>query len=851
MKTDKNTPVIKELITAQPFVLWGILVSITLFSTLVLYPDRRVTYSYKVGDVAAADIKAPRDFFIEDAAATLLNRQQLGDSFQSIYDYDPNMSSQLSEKIDHAFAIPRRLFAADRYTPDNSNIDKNSSENKTQTSEIPISDKHTTDKQTTQNSTPDPSIAIVMETLEEFENTLGISVGEKGYATLYKYRFANKITDTIKTIITDILKNGVVSNSELILKKEKKGIILRTIGTSEEKLVENIKDFYGTEDSEYIVKKVGEPLLKGFHRNLNLLIVEICQQLILPNITMNRSETEKRIADAQSELKPVLYQIKQGEMILREGERVDETKILKLKALSSQLEEKNIVMTRLGIALMILFSILVIYIVLLRNHKKINKDHNKNILFLALMLIIFLSVTKISVPAAYTNSINLPLDITSESIFMLLPLAAGAMTISLFLGFEISLYFTLILSILSATIFSSRIEVFIFFFLSSITGAFWMKECRERKIFITAGFKLALFNAGVATALSIYSSDIKIAVIAKNILLAASGGLTSGIITAGLTPVVELLFSYTTEIKFLELSNIDQPMMKRLMIEAPGTYNHSVIVANLAEAAASAIGVSALRTRVGAFYHDIGKLDKPLYFIENQTDGKNRHDKISPSMSALVLIQHTKKGVEFAKEYKLGQEIMDTIQQHHGTSLIKYFYNKSVKIHGVDAVKESDFRYPGPKPQTQEAAIVMLADVVEAALRTLERPTSARIQGRVQELINAIFLDGQLEECELTLKDLHQISNSFNKILTGLYHHRIEYSDKPLEQKREIEPRKELEPKREIKSQEPPKNNKQQETVKESNGKSEYTYTDSTEEGQNIKGADNPANPSGFKSSGV
>ncbi len=834
MKTDKNIYSIKELLTEQPFTLWAILIGITLFSTVVLYPDRTVNYDYKIGDIATSDIKAPRDFFIEDTAATLVNKQQIGETFQSIYDYDPNMSSHLAEAVDNAFAIPRRLFIYDvRQTSDS----LNSSKTQTTEASIKISDKE--EKNDIENSdalVALPSIETVMETLEEFENTLGISVGEKGYRTLYKYRFANNITDTIKIIISEILKNGVVANRELLLKKEKKGIVLRTIGTSQERVVENLKDFYGTEESQSMVKTVGDHLLKELNRNLSLLIIDICQQLIIPNITMNRNETEKRIADAQLELKPVLYQIKKGEMILREGERVDETKIVKLKALSSQLEEKDAVITRVGIALMILFSILVIYLVLLRHNRNINRDHNKNILFLALMLLIFLSITKISVPATYTNSVNFPLDINSESIFLVLPLAAGAMTVSLFLGFEVALYFTLVLSILGATIFSSRIEVFIFFFLSSITGAFWMKECRERKIFITTGFKLALFNAGVATALSIYSSDIKVSVLVKNMLLASSGGLTSGIITAGLTPVIELIFSYTTEIKFLELSNIDQPMMKRLMIEAPGTYNHSVIVANLAEAAASAIGVSALRTRVGAFYHDIGKLDKPLYFIENQTDGKNRHDNISPSMSALVLIQHIKKGVEFAKEYKLGQEIMDTIQQHHGTSLIKYFYNKSVKIHGVDAVKESDFRYQGPKPQTREAAIVMLADVVEAALRTLERPTPARIQGRIQELINAIFLDGQLEECELTLKDLHKISNSFNKILTGLYHHRIEYSDKTIEPKKES---KEGDSKRENRPQEQfVKENKPQESLKESNGKTENIYTEPAKNGQSIKRAD-------------
>ncbi|MBF0467811.1 MAG: HDIG domain-containing protein, partial [Desulfamplus sp.] len=796
MKQDKNIQAINSFIANQPAVLWGILVIITLFSTLVLYPDKgKINYEYKTGDIAERDIKAPRDFFIEDKEATLLNRQQVTDSFKSIYDYDPNMPSQLSEKIDQAFAVPRKLFSTMNQTQEtnplsqqapntNEQIIENkaasslTAQNKNENNQI-MEPESETSKTAKNNNSEVPVLEVVLKTLDEFEKVLGITVGEKGYTTLYKYSFDTNTTDSIKAILTAILENGVVANKELLLKEEKKGIIIRTIGSSTEQVVENLNVFYGPEESQSMVKTIGAPLLKGLHQNLRNTIVDICQKLITPNITMNRSETERRIVQAQSDIKPVLYQIKQGEMILREGERVDDNKIVKIKALSHQLEEKNTVMTRIGTSLMILFSLLVIYNLFLKNHKKLGKHHNKNILFLSLMLVIFLSLARISAPVADTTSMPLPLDIASESIFLLLPLAAGAMTVSLFLGFEIALYFTLILSILGALIFSSSIEIFIFFFLSSITGAFWMKECRERKVFITTGLKLALFNSGLAVSLSIYSADLQIMIISRNILLAALSGVTSGIITAGLTPVAEIIFSYTTEIKFLELSNLDQPMMKRLMIEAPGTYNHSVIVANLAEAAASAIGVSALRTRVGAFYHDIGKLDKPLYFIENQTDGINRHDKISPSMSALVLIQHTKKGVEFARENKLGQEIMDTIQQHHGTSLIRYFYNKSIKIHGVDAVKEDDFRYPGPKPQTREAAIVMLADVVEAALRTLERPTSARIQGRVQELINAIFLDGQLEECELTLKDLHQIAKSFNTILTGLYHHRIEYTDKP------------------------------------------------------------------------
>jgi len=227
------------------------------------------------------------------------------------------------------------------------------------------------------------------------------------------------------------------------------------------------------------------------------------------------------------------------------------------------------------------------------------------------------------------------------------------------------------------------------------------------------------------------------------------------------------------------LANLDRPILRRLMLEAPGTYHHSVIVGSLVEAAAAEIGANPLLAKVCGYYHDIGKVRKPLYFIENQSGGRNKHDKLAPSMSSLILIAHIKDGIEIARKDKLGQVIIDTIQQHHGTSLISYFFNKAQQLKGAEAVKEDDYRYPGPRPQTKEAGLVMLADVVEAASRTLENPTPARIQGLVQHLVNKIFSDGQLDHCELTLKDLHSIAKSFNKILNGIHHHRIEYSDTP------------------------------------------------------------------------
>ena len=217
------------------------------------------------------------------------------------------------------------------------------------------------------------------------------------------------------------------------------------------------------------------------------------------------------------------------------------------------------------------------------------------------------------------------------------------------------------------------------------------------------------------------------------------------------------------------------------MVQAPGTYHHSVIVSNMVEATATAINANPLLAKVAAYYHDIGKMKKPLYFIENQMGGENRHEKLAPSMSSLVLISHVKDGVELARQHKLGQEIIDIIQQHQGKGLISYFYQKAkdqamCSPKGID-IKEDDFRYPGPKPQTKEAGLVMLADMIEAASRSLPDPTPARVNGIVQKIINKVFSDGQLDECELTLKDLHEIAKSFNKTLGAIFHQRVEYPE--------------------------------------------------------------------------
>jgi putative nucleotidyltransferase with HDIG domain len=266
-------------------------------------------------------------------------------------------------------------------------------------------------------------------------------------------------------------------------------------------------------------------------------------------------------------------------------------------------------------------------------------------------------------------------------------------------------------------------------------------------------------------------------VLLSDLVMGFLGGILASVLVLGVTPIIESLFSYTTDIKLLELANMDHPILKDLILQAPGTYHHSIIIGSLVEGAAKSIAANPLLARVSAYYHDIGKLKKPLYFIENVGGGENRHDHLTPTMSSLILISHVKDGVEMARENHLGERIGHIIQQHHGTSLTSFFYQKAKEKENpeMELMNEMEFRYPGPKPQTKEAGIVMLADSVEAASRTLTDPTPSRIKNLVQEITSKIFLDGQMEECELTLKDLQKIQESFNRTLTAFFHQRIDY----------------------------------------------------------------------------
>jgi len=329
-------------------------------------------------------------------------------------------------------------------------------------------------------------------------------------------------------------------------------------------------------------------------------------------------------------------------------------------------------------------------------------------------------------------------------------------------------------SVITIQAFTGILPDFAILFLSSgLLSAILVFGARRRNTIINAGIIVGLVQVLLFAFIEHFSF--------KNLNeygFLLLNGISSGIIVAGVLPIFEYIFGTITNIKLLELADFNNPVLNRMMLEAPGTYHHSLIVGNLSEAACKAVDANSLLARVGAYYHDIGKLQKPDYFTENQDIGFNVHENLAPNMSKMVIINHVKEGVELAKKYRLNARLIDFIQQHHGKSLVYFFYRRALENLGDEhEITEEGFRYPGPKPNTKETAVVLLADSVEAATRTLKEPSPGKIEEVVHKIINNKFIDGQLDECDLTLKDLELIANVFIHILSGIYHTRIIYPE--------------------------------------------------------------------------
>lgn len=756
-----------------------LLVGTSLIVALLLAPSLTVsTPSYSIGDVAKANLKAKRGFLLLDEEATRRKRLEAAASVPLVFDFHEKALPAVQSRLTRAFETMRSLQRKGDPDPQG----------------IPAPDRAVETGWTppTRADIDRRRYEVAMENRKTFEAMIGFRVPESVFRSLASEGFSVEIEEKLSTWLEKFMSQGIVANPTLVGIGEGNGsgdkpgraVAVRHIPSLKEEIHSTV-DVYRDLDSataalsEAISEEVMDPELAE-------ALIFLGSRLLEPNIFYNRVETEHREARAADAVKPVYVAIKKNEMLIREGQRIGVDELRKLQAYAEGRHEYHCFLAFITIFLFIaLYLSLLIHVA--HRHIPGFQLNIRDYLFLGAVLVLILAMGR------YTAWISEAIGTTSSyidhrTLVFATPLTTGAMLASIFFGVTPAFLFSLTLSLFLGILFGSDFDLFMFSLMGCFVGVHGVTPCRNRMIPIKTGLLVGCTNVIVVVLSMLFREQWPAPALFANASVAFCGGVMAGILVTGLAPLAEMAFGYTTDIKLLELASMDQPLLQELLLQAPGTYHHSIIVGNMVEAAAKSIGANSLLAKVAAYYHDIGKIRKPSYFIENQFDCENRHEKLAPSMSSLILISHVKEGVDLAKKHKLGQPIIDIIRQHHGRSLISYFYQKALDARekaqsskGADLppINIEDYRYPGPKPQTKEAGLVMLADIVEAACRSLNEPTPARIQGLVNKLINNVFIDGQLDECELTLKDLHQIAKHFNQILATVHHKRIEYPSVP------------------------------------------------------------------------
>lgn len=483
-----------------------------------------------------------------------------------------------------------------------------------------------------------------------------------------------------------------------------------------------------------------------------------------PTLKVDIEATETAKARILATVSPVYRTILKGEMIVSKGEVITEEQydILYLMGYADEVNVGKIVGS-IVVLLLIISLITTIYM------RSFFQDKYKDLGYVQILMLI---VTVLTVLYELILSVTVsPSADVSAQIGFLLPTAMGTMLIATLFNSNIAVFFNCIFAILVGAL-TGEVQFVILSVVSGLVGAVSIVRLTERSDLYKTALYISIISIITIGAWGVLNQTAW-NIIGVGMIFGVLNGIFSSVLTLGLLPMIESVFGVTTSIKLLELSNPNQPLLKKLMLEAPGTYHHSIMVGNLGEAAAEAVGADGLIVRIGAYYHDVGKIKRPYFFTENQFNGENPHDKISPTLSALIINSHVKDGVEMVKEAKLPPMIVDMVAQHHGNSLISYFYQKAKE--SDEEVREEDYRYEQPKPQTKEAAILMMADTIEAAVRSKSDATPGQIEGFIRTLIKAKLNDGQFDECDLTFKDLDKIAETFGRVVNGMYHKRIEY----------------------------------------------------------------------------
>jgi putative nucleotidyltransferase with HDIG domain len=723
----------------------GLGLALVVTSLLVQFEFQSIP-DYQIGDIADRTIEAPRDFTIEDRDATLQRQEEIRTTVPVIFDLDVQVNSRTSAELRGAFSEARQLLTEEGLNPSGSNR--------------------------LSRAARDKLLPALQELLPRFAQGDVLEI-------CLRNSFSPSLENQMLVLIEEAMKPpGVVLSRDALLRHQNRGMILRNALTGQDELLADWMALRDMSQARDLLRQ-NQYQLTAVSGEEKKQIITFLDSWIVPNVNYNESASVELEQLVIQEVDPVLIRIKKGRNLIRAGDEVEARERMLLEQLMTLQRPRRLLGEFVGIFLIVSFFLFTIWQYFLVYQSGQKKKRNRYLL-VALILCGTLLVTKIFIAMGDVLVGSLRIEELQDPLnfYFLAPLALGAILTILLAGAQVAILYALSFSVFVGLL-TGETVMLVYSLTGSLAAIYLLDQYRERAAIIKGGVFVGAVNILVVLALQLYSSETGF----QSVPFAARAacGLLSGLFAAMgasiFLPILESVFGITTDIKLLELSSLNAPILRRLAVEAPGTYHHSIIVGTLAEAGAEAIGANSLLVRVGAYYHDIGKLKTPEYYIENQIYISNKHENLSPSMSSLILASHVKDGLALADEINLVPEVSDLIPQHHGTRLMKYFYEKARDAaDGKDRkVNENDFRYPGPKPQRKEAAILMLADQVEAAARTLQEPNPSQIRGLIRRLIQVNIQERQFDECDITMKDLDKILRAFERVITGMHHHRIEY----------------------------------------------------------------------------
>lgn len=725
-----NIPVFR---LKKPVVLGLLIAAINLFVILfmVLSAIMPEQYDLQVGDIVQTPISAPRD--VENVMATQERIREARDNVSPIYRYDETINETVLEETDNIFKQIQEIRAL-------------------ASKQIQEWERRNTQQESEKNG-------------EGQDEEISAQVTEE---------------DNLKADIEDIIEPNFIgtlqSKFDIMLSKDEIYACIKAEDDELTKLKEQLiivlsrlLELRIKQDNLLEAKSTlrEEIMSLPISNEVRLLGTTIGTSVLKPNMIYDHEATEEERQKMAEQVEKVMF--KKGQYIVEAGQPITEEQYVVLQKLGLLKDNKVDITFIMGLALIIFIIEMVVAFYLLYFEKEIALDPAK-LFMISLILWMVLGLSRV----------------VSELNIYLIPAALAGMLITVLIKPRPAIVINMVLAVIIGIMIKSHLGIVIMTIVAGIGGIFIVSRAQQRNGLMLAGVAVSIMNILVITGYEMITSGGWAAPL-KTSLWGIGGGMLSAIFLTGTLPVWENLFGIVTPIKLVELSNPNHPVLKRLLREAPGTYHHSIIVANLAESAAEAIGANGLLARVGAYYHDIGKLQRPFYFRENQLAGRNPHDKLNPTLSTHIIISHAKDGIDIAKKYKVPKIVQDFILQHHGTTPVIYFYHKAKSQGKGDMIQLEDFRYPGPKPQIPETAIVMMADTVEAAVRAMTDPSNNKIEALIRKLIKEKLEDGQLDECHLTLKDLNAIATAFTGVMTGVFHERVEYPDVNLKEKQEQE----------------------------------------------------------------